>query len=236
MHDTKYCANCVLALLPLNQIRKIPRNEISRFIKDSLILISRNLKNIETKGDYFKVDSFYPGFKADLIHQLNKFANLENYAEQELKRDKYEMLVKTAHQIYYYREQLDSSMCKQRLLLHMFDNYPNEVSSYIVTESHTQDIITSKPQIDTNEPLLAALRKNVKSELNEEFKEHQESYTKLINHKQNEIETLQLQMQENLKAKQEVLSVEKDKLVGAIDRIKSLEVSIFNRYNIFFNV
>ena len=72
--------------------------------------ISQHLKNIETKGDYFEVDSFYPGFKADLIHQLNKFANLETYAEQELKKNKYEMLVKTAHQIYYYREQLDASM------------------------------------------------------------------------------------------------------------------------------
>lgn len=112
----------------------------------------------------------------------------------------------------------------------MFDNYPNEVSSYIVTESHTQDIITSKPQIDTNEPLLAALRKNIKSELNEQTKdktkENEEGYIKLIKHKQNEVETLELQIKENTKKDKQKIIVRTNELKVAKERIKSLEVSI----------
>jgi len=169
-HNTKFCANCVYAFLPVQQLRDIPDENVSRFIKDSLKWISRHLKNIEAKGDYFKVDSYYPGFGEDIMIQMGKFADLKKAVKKKKGG-------RQLQKIYYFRQQLDSSMCKQRLLQYMFDNHPNswpipiDTSHYQVTSKHNE----------------AALHFQIKSHIEKETLKIIKKYKKRLKQAESEI-------------------------------------------------
>ena len=160
-HNTRFCVSCVYALLPVQQLRNIPNENVSRFIKDSLKWISRHLENIEAKGDYYEVDSYYPGFSEDIMDQKNKFKDLKN---SRTNHDK-----SILQKIYYFRQQLDLSMCKQRLLQHMFDNHPNswpisiDTSHYQIAPKHNE----------------AALQFQIESHIENQFRQWRSHYKKL---------------------------------------------------------